>query len=195
MRRIQNRGYATMARVAEHLDRLSVGDESNAVIDAVDAVNLMTVHAAKGLEFPVIFLVNIGKGTGGSRSPIRLVADGGGGQPSVSIGDYLSEADADLADREREETKRLLYVAITRARDRLYLSAVVAGGRFNRARGSLAEVLPASLTDLFTEAASDNGPIRLEWNGEHGRAPVRRVSGRHACASRSVRAGLHGSTE
>jgi ATP-dependent helicase/nuclease subunit A len=168
VRRIQNRGYATMGRVAEHLDRLSVGDESNAVIDAVDAVNLMTVHAAKGLEFPVIFLVNIGKGAGGIRSPIRLVADGGGGQPSVSIGDYLSEADADLADREREETKRLLYVAITRARDRLYLSAVVAGDRINRARGSLAEVLPASLTDLFTEAASDNGPIRLEWTGNTG---------------------------
>ena len=124
-----------MARVAEHLDRLSVGDESNAVIDAVDAVNLMTVHAAKGLEFPVIFLVNIGRGAEAVRSPIRLVADGGGGQPSVSIGDYLSDADADAVDREREETKRLLYVAITRARDRLYLSAVVAGGRLEPCAG------------------------------------------------------------
>ncbi|HZA35975.1 MAG TPA: UvrD-helicase domain-containing protein [Vicinamibacterales bacterium] len=169
VRRIQNRGYATVGRVAEHLDRLSVGDESNAVIDAVDAVNLMTVHAAKGLEFPAIFLVNVGKGAGGSRSPIRLVADGGGGQPSVSIGDYLSDADADLAEREREETKRLLYVAITRARDRLYLSGVVAGGRFNRARGSLAEILPASLTDLLTGAADDGGPDTLEWSGNTGK--------------------------
>jgi len=168
VRRIQNRGYATMGRVAEHLDRLSVGDESNAVIDAVDAVNLMTVHAAKGLEFPVIFLVNIGKGAGGSRSPIRLVADGGEGQPSVSIGDYLSDADADLVEREREETKRLLYVAITRARDRLYLSGVVTGRRFNRGRGSLAEILPASLTDLLTAAADDDGPETLEWSGNTG---------------------------
>ena len=50
--RFQNRGYATLARVADHLDELAVGDESNAAIDAIDAVSLMTVHASKGLEFP-----------------------------------------------------------------------------------------------------------------------------------------------
>ena len=50
------------------------GDESNAIIDAADAVNLMTVHAAKGLEFPVVFIVNLGKGSGGNRDDIRVVA-------------------------------------------------------------------------------------------------------------------------
>jgi ATP-dependent exoDNAse (exonuclease V) beta subunit len=74
IRRIQNRGYATLGRIAAHLDRLAVGDESNAVIDAMDAVNLMTVHAAKGLEFPVVFAVNLARGTGGFRDPIRVVA-------------------------------------------------------------------------------------------------------------------------
>src|SRR6185503_9295139 len=97
------------------------GDESNAVIDALDAVNLMTVHASKGLEFPVVFLVNLARGTGNFRDPIRVVA--------VAGGDFRSDADEDGAAKEKEETKRLLYVALTRARDRLYLGSVLKEGR------------------------------------------------------------------
>jgi ATP-dependent helicase/nuclease subunit A len=134
------------------LEQLAVGDESNAVIDAEDAVSLMTVHAAKGLEFPIVFVVNMGRGTGGIRAPIR-VTDDAAGEASVAIADYQSEADEDVAAREREESKRLLYVALTRARDRLYLSATVKDGVCRMGKGSLGEVLPASVKARFVAAA------------------------------------------
>jgi ATP-dependent helicase/nuclease subunit A len=152
VRRFQNRGYATLARVADHLEQLAVGDESNAAIDAEDSVSLMTVHAAKGLEFPIVFVVNVNRGTGTARAPIRVAADANG-EPAVAVADYQSEADEDGAARDREETKRLLYVALTRARDRLYLSATVADGVMRPTRGSLGEVLPQSARDLFVQAA------------------------------------------
>ncbi len=165
-RRLQNRGYATMSRIADHVDRLSAGDESNAVVDALDAVNLMTVHAAKGLEFPFVFVTGLTRGTGGHGDPILVVPAAEGGVPLVSVGGSLPEADAAVKEREREETKRLLYVAVTRARERLCLGAVLKDGKFKPRPGSLGEVLPASLGAAFEEAAA--GGAAVEWKAEHG---------------------------
>jgi ATP-dependent helicase/nuclease subunit A len=173
VRRIQNRGYSTLGRIAAHLDRLAVGDESNAAIDALDAVNLMTVHASKGLEFPVVFLVNLSRGTGNRRDPIRVAVDPRDASVSVSVGDFQSDADDDGGAREREETKRLMYVALTRARDRLYLGSALKEGRVQPGRGSLGEVLPPPLLEQFAVAMAS--PASVEWVASSGTRHVLRV--------------------
>ncbi len=162
IRRIQNRGYATLGRFADYLDALTAGDESNAVVDALDAVNLMTVHASKGLEFPIVFVVNLAKGSGGPRQPIRVSAAGDDEPASVSIGAFDSETDDDERSRELEESKRLLYVALTRARDRLYVSSALKNGEMKPGPGSLAEVLPRRFLQLFEQAARASDD-RVVW--------------------------------
>jgi len=164
LRRLQNRGYATAARVADHLDRVAVGDESNATLDALDAVNLMTVHASKGLEFPVVFVVNLARGTGNRRNPVRWSPGDHVQAASVAVGDFEPETDDRLTAREREETKRLLYVALTRARDRLYLASTLKDGQVAPSRGSLAEVMPPLLLQQLRAGSSG----RLEWRASSG---------------------------
>ena len=168
IRRIQNRGYATLARIADHLDSLTAGDESNAVLEALDAVNLMTVHASKGLEFPIVFVVNLAKGASGFPRPVRVSGE------EVSVGPFVSESDEEERFREREETKRLMYVALTRARDRLYVGTVLKDGAFVIGRGSLGDVLPESFRLLFARAAQETGES-VAWTAPSGRAYEFRV--------------------
>ena len=174
VRRLQNRGYATMGRIADHLDSLTAGDESNAVLEALDAVNLMTVHASKGLEFPIVFVVNMSKGASGPPRPVRLTVDADGeGEPqaSITVGPFVSEMEEAERQREKHETKRLLYVALTRARDRLYLASALKDGALVPGRGSLAEVFPQSMKDLFALAGvstTDGSQVSVKWISASG---------------------------
>ena len=175
LRRIQNRGYATLARIADHVEHLSTGDESNAAIDAAGAVHLMTIHAAKGLEFPIVFVVGLSRGVGVARAPIQVLADRGDGLPSVTVGGSAEESAGEIDDEERaralEETKRLLYVAVTRARDALYLSMVRSGDRVVAGGGSLADVLPAGFVRWLESVPSGAGVA--DWRADEASAAHR----------------------
>jgi DNA helicase-2/ATP-dependent DNA helicase PcrA len=100
---------------ARHLQTLiQAGDDPpTADIDPdVDAVAVMTVHKAKGLEFPVVYLPGLVTGrfpTTARREPLAL--------PIELVNETLPEGDYQL-----QEERRLFYVGMTRARDELVLS-------------------------------------------------------------------------
>jgi ATP-dependent exoDNAse (exonuclease V) beta subunit len=153
VRRVESRGYTTLRRLAAYCETIGAGDESNAIVAASGAVNLMTMHASKGLEFPVVFLVNLHLAGRGRAAGFTIVEDGPGGEPEVAFG---STEGTKLEDRrDAEELRRLLYVGVTRARDRLYFAAEIdEQGRLRKGARSLASLLPAGIANLFAEAAS-----------------------------------------
>jgi DNA helicase II / ATP-dependent DNA helicase PcrA len=110
------------------LTEISLGAETDALDPRADAVTLLTLHAAKGLEFEVVFLAGCEKGL----LPLWLP---GQGPPAA----------ADLA-----EERRLLFVGITRARARLFLTCASRRSRHGGTRDAgpspfLAAIDPAQL--------------------------------------------------
>jgi ATP-dependent helicase/nuclease subunit A len=175
VRKVENRGYTTVGRLARYFETLRAGDESNAVIEARGCVSLMTIHAAKGLEFPAVFVVNLhAPGKGGSPG-VTVIDRSVDGQPEVAFrstdGTKLEER------REVEELRRLLYVAVTRARDALYLAGEVdKDGILIAPKRSLASLLPPSLRHAFTRATiTEDAEVLWETSGHQFAARVCRA--------------------
>jgi ATP-dependent exoDNAse (exonuclease V) beta subunit len=165
IRRVESRGYATLARIAGYFDTLRAGEESNAIIEASGAVSLMTMHAAKGL-MPIVFssTCRCGPRTIGQLQCHRAGSDG---EAEVA---FASNAATTLEDqRDDEELRRLMYVAATRARDRLYLAAQTDGrGQVRRGARSLAGLLPPALLAAFAQAAAAPAADRITWETPQG---------------------------
>lgn len=124
-------GLTDVFAVARRLRRLlRAGVEiARPMLEANGAVALMTVHRAKGLEWPVVVLADLDY-TPQSTTPDVLVDRGLGvalkfedGEGTVHEPALYTILKQRVVQRETEEAKRVLYVALTRARDRVMLTA------------------------------------------------------------------------
>ena len=166
VRRVQNRGYATFSRLADYFRRLATGEEANAIIAAKGCVQLMTVHSAKGLEFPVVFLVRLQAGVRTGDAAITVVPKDENNRADVAVSISPPSGRIERA-RDAEERRRLFYVAMTRARDRLYLSAEVEEGK-KPAGSSFARLLPMSLQQTIEQGHPAVGHERVTWTSASG---------------------------
>jgi ATP-dependent helicase/nuclease subunit A len=126
-------------------------------------VRVMTVHGAKGLEAPVVILPDTTTKATAQGGPL-LSAEGGGFLWAPRKADDCPASAAARAAREtaaEHESLRLLYVALTRARDRLIVAGIKTADRFFR--GSWRQVIEAGFE---REAiASDARPVALDGGG------------------------------
>jgi ATP-dependent helicase/nuclease subunit A len=178
------RGFVDELELRAERDQAS---ETPLIEEGTDAVRIMTVHRAKGLEFPVVILADLTCAETRDR-PSRYVD----AERRLCALELAGCAPAELRDhgadehrRDEEEAIRLLYVAATRARDLLVVPAIGDGEH----PGWLARLGPA----LYPEPSCRREPLSRQPPGcpEFGDDTVLERPPRAAAKNKSVAPGLH----
>ena len=146
---------------------------ANVVTEADDVVRLMTIHKSKGLEFPVVFLSGVQKkfNTMDFNSPLLVDKNGGiglkGYYPDIRVS-YPSMpwlyCKSIKSDAMKAEEQRILYVALTRARDKLFLTGYI-NKEIKKEKGVGAHIKHAALTQTQVLGADliKAGNSYLHW--------------------------------
>lgn len=146
---------------------------ANVVTEADDVVRLMTIHKSKGLEFPVVFLSGVQKkfNTMNFNSPLLVDKNGGiglkGYYPDIRVS-YPSMpwlyCKSIKSDAMKAEEQRILYVALTRARDKLFLTGYI-NKEIKKEKGVGAHIKHAALTQTQALGADliKAGNSYLHW--------------------------------
>ena len=139
-----------MTRVSEQPDEA----ESALAEESLDAVRVLTIHKAKGLEFPVVILPGLHQGSKNARKGPSIHHDWSSRCYSLQMGGHSNLGavlvDMKMAAREEAEQRRLLYVGMTRARDLLVLS----GGQTTKpGHDTVLSLLGEAMSDEMTPSA------------------------------------------
>ncbi|KPJ63518.1 hypothetical protein AMK68_03775 [candidate division KD3-62 bacterium DG_56] len=128
--------------LAAFLEQVALMASQDEIREGVDAVSLMTLHSAKGLEFPVVFMVGMEEGL----FPLARAA-------------YSPDPN------ELEEERRLCYVGITRAKERLFLTCAANRTIFGTtSRNKVSRFLGDIPAEMLEGAESIVAPRSLTWD-------------------------------
>ncbi len=180
-RAYQRSSWCGLYGFLRHVDRLLEEKplSANGLCKAQETVTVMTIHHSKGLEFPVVFLAACGSGFNHADSRENLLF-----HPTLGCASKLYNRESGNSDStilrellrirvdtdQNEESIRTLYVALTRARERLYVTGTLRGkleGTMTKAaltrRGNRYDILFASsylnwILAAYQEHASDEFP-------------------------------------
>ncbi len=168
-RRFEQEDCRGLSEFVSYIDRLEAQGLSMPTAAGVpqrDAVHLMTIHHSKGLEFPVVLVAGLGNpfnnrsSTGDlllhERTGVGMIRrDRLAGTQSETV--HHRALQCAITRSEREEELRVLYVALTRAKDKLILSAVT-------------DPLPKCLSRIAGSRGADGKPL-IGWM-LHARYPI-----------------------
>ncbi len=177
-RDFEERGFKNLYDFVEELEFIqSEGfkEEEAAFITGEEAVAIMTIHAAKGLEFPVVILADTNSGTRGNQScsindymgiSFKMPFRNSDGtiirvqSPAYKLSSKWSKAASDA------EEKRLLYVAMTRAISHLAISARVKeiSNGYEKTKSMLKLILEGLNSSVDFLGGNDNFPINDKIN-------------------------------
>jgi len=152
-------------------------------VEADGRLQVMTIHKAKGLEFDTVILPGLGERSGSDSSPLLLWLEQRGQlllapiKPSGGESDPIYEYLDRLERRKTEnETARLLYVAATRARERLHLTGTVKpktdGSIGEPAAGSFLKLLWPIVSERFTNMGARQSPPPGSSQNKFRRVPA-----------------------
>ncbi|HUF41323.1 MAG TPA: UvrD-helicase domain-containing protein [Verrucomicrobiae bacterium] len=159
-------GLTTLKEAIRQLEErvLDVKEEGESVLaeENIDAVRIMSIHKAKGLEFPVVILAGCHTGIDGRLgNEADALFDWSTGLAGLRVGQTWDLPGLYIAEKTRiraeEEQKRVLYVAMTRAREHLIVSCAPTGRRMG---GSFLAMLD-ECAGAVIETAEDPGKIAV----------------------------------
>jgi ATP-dependent exoDNAse (exonuclease V) beta subunit len=161
-------------------ERDMIGErEGEAPLEAedLDAVRIMTIHRAKGLEFPVVCVADLGKLGREDNGALRISDDGSTGLRLATAGaepvrtEALERIREEQKLRDEDEERRIMYVAATRAREHLVLSGATDLDKLHEPEPlrepmrwvwrSFADALPAEPDAVVTGGEHDGREVRV----------------------------------